>query len=1807
MPNTFNSSTLSGTYKDDWNDDDGYHQILFNSGRALQARELTQLQTIIQEEISRHGKNVFKEGSRVSAGGITIDNQIRYVKISTVGGGTFADIPVGTLFTGSASGYTARVLSVKAAGVDGYTTDTLYLRYVGANTVSPAGSTALFINTETLTGGGYTLTVENLSDSVGVGTKITVAEGDWFVLGRFVHAPTQELFVSPYTQTVNAEIVYEVVEDVVTVNDTTALYDNAGGSPNLASPGADRYRIRLTLKNQTDVTVGATQCYICSVENSTITKQASTLESYNKINELLALRTSEESGNYIVNPFSVHFRDDVVGDSNLDLIISPGTAYINGYRVSNKYPVKLSVPRSSQTNFVDNQAIPVKWGSYVLSDSSAGANLGADLGNGIELNPLVIKDGFGFTGTTIGTCSIKAVENTPDGRVRLYLTGVNVAGDDFRSARSIGGPVEGHWNIDVEGQDAVIKEASVSSFFLPVPRPRPQNITDINLTVQRKFVSLAANGSGQITITGLSAQQTFVNTDKWVLGADDATESFIVNPTIISNSGTSVVIGNLTVGKIYEVYAYVNIPSGSAKTKTIASTTVTSTLTTDAVTGKYLDLGVTDIIEMTSVKINNAGGEDISSSFILDNGQRDDRYLVGRLYLKKGIADPGTVYAAFNYYQHSGTGNFYDATSYPDDYENIPKYRKINGEIISLRNFLDFRPDYINFFTVGFGGDGNIELPRSGDIISADVRYYTPRADKLLLTQEGDFKLLMGVQSENPQFKETPENSLELYKIILNGYTDGPKDLTATPIEHKRYTMKDINKLELQLNSFQEETRLSLLELEAKLDTMFDSAGIERIVSGILVDDFDDQSQTDTEHVDHTAALDPESRAVRAGFDANNIRLIYDSASSSGIKPTNTTGDLITLDFVDEEWQKQELASRVQKVNPSGVVRNIGCLMLSPSSDEWKDQNSKTNYAVPGTTSIDTQQAYLWNEWQWNWAGRAAENFDIGAFCDYKQDTPYGASSRNQLASGDVYSTQSGTNGNSRNSVSRVLSNDTIRETVGNVTVDIALIPWIRSRKIFFKAQGLKPNTKFSAFFDGVNVEDWVRTEGAFTRWGQRNEEEYGQIDTSQYTQHPDGKTELTSDADGKIIGSFFIPNFRPTTQTVENIATTSNESSSGLRFRTGIREFKLLDVTSTDITEAGSSASSYYAAKGVLETTTTTNIVSTRIPWAAWSVPSVNAFGVGSVYNQRALQSYLDGISTSDIVLQEPHVSGSWTDGDPAVDPGDYVGQESKILSDYIGIDQSQYFNSTSSIATPLLQNPLAQSFKVDNQFGLTLRQVKLFFSSKDNSLPVHIQIRPMENGAPSILNIVPSSCSFKNSNEVNVTPYIEGSTLLTDVQAAPTVFTFEEPVYLKPWTEYAIIVSSESPDYEVYTAKSLEYILGAGGSQRITSQPAPGALFLPQNSTEWLPSKDMDLMYTLVRAKFNTNGSAIFHNASVPGKLLNPNPILVTNASSDIYIRNTNHGLDSSQGDTVIISGLDNATLYGGISGGNINGTRAVKHYDIDGFVVTAGAAATFSGYVGGNSVVSSRNVQFSLVNPTVASLVPSGTSIDVSAKFTTGRSVSGNETKYQKDTTYSRITPGINTEYSSPRIIANNTLEAANLSGAKSADVKINLLSSNDYVSPFIDLERISLTLVQNNIDDINARPPVNERDETDPWMASNGGSRHITTPISLADDAVGAKVSFDLNIPADNTSFDLYYRTAVSNSDILEQVWIPAPTVGTVPPVSGNENQYIPYESIIGGQNGLLEPFNQFQTKIVFTSSNAAFSPTLRNFKSKFLAT
>jgi hypothetical protein len=70
-------------YYDDCSEDKKFLRMLFRPGYAVQARELTQLQTILQNQIERFGKNIFNEGSLVY-GGEVVENRVKFARVSSL-------------------------------------------------------------------------------------------------------------------------------------------------------------------------------------------------------------------------------------------------------------------------------------------------------------------------------------------------------------------------------------------------------------------------------------------------------------------------------------------------------------------------------------------------------------------------------------------------------------------------------------------------------------------------------------------------------------------------------------------------------------------------------------------------------------------------------------------------------------------------------------------------------------------------------------------------------------------------------------------------------------------------------------------------------------------------------------------------------------------------------------------------------------------------------------------------------------------------------------------------------------------------------------------------------------------------------------------------------------------------------------------------------------------------------------------------------------------------------------------------------------------------------------------------------------------------------------------------------------------------------------------------------------------------------------------------------------------------------------------------------------------------------------------
>lgn len=668
-------------------------------------------------------------------------------------------------------------------------------------------------------------------------------------------------------------------------------------------------------------------------------------------------------------------------------------------------------------------------------------------------------------------------------------------------------------------------------------------------------------------------------------------------------------------------------------------------------------------------------------------------------------------------------------------------------------------------------------------------------------------------------------------------------------------------------------------------------------------------------------------------------------------------------------------------------------------------------------------------------------------------------------------------------------------------TVDVTLIPFIRSRKVFFRAEGLLPNTRHRPWFDGVDVSAWCREETFQNRDGQNWASADG-FNAAALTQHPETSSSLIADANGVIEGSFYIPN------------------TNALKFRTGTREFKLLDYLAADDTNAISAAYANYVARGVLQTDVST--VTTLVP--------------------------------------------------PPAPP-------------------------------PRRRDPVAQSFVVERASGAFITSVDLFFQSKSSTVPLQVQIREMENGLPTS-RIVPGAEVFVLPASVNVSNNPDFTNAAHRTRA-----TFRAPVYLEGFVEYALVVLAESVDYNIWTAATTEFVVGST-TQRIMKQPSLGSFFKSQNGSTWTPDQSRDMMFGINRAVFSTSEStAVFENDQLPRVKLETDPIevLEVGASPDVRVYQPNHGM--VVGGTATLSGL---TATRGLTTGQLNtGHTVVDVESLDTYIIQPAGTSTTEGRGGGSAAYAKRSLSFSVAFPNINELVLPNTRARWEAQFTSGASPMGDEAAFIKSGTWVPLFENSNMFFSATQMVADDINEAANV-GEKSLSVRAILKSDDDFVSPVIDLSRLSLTLVGNRIDNPAAAPadgvnvPAIYVAETDPSEGS-AVAKHLTVPVTLTTPAIGLKVLFAANRPADSF-IDLYYRTLPTGSggDITQEAWVLA-GIDEATTTDENPDIFREYVYTIPNDGTDLDSFDTYQFKIVFRSRSTAKVPRIRDIRGIALGT
>ena len=395
-------------YFDDFNASDDYYSVLFKPGYPVQARELNNLQSILQNQIETFGQHFFKEGAKIVPGNTYYNKEYVGVQLEL----SFLGIPIsnylgqltGAKITGLTSGVTATVNKCILGKDSESGNPTLYVTYLGSDSTNNlqgifADNELLTSSIDIISGGTTIASGEPFGSTLVSGANITgsafsIKSGIYFAKGRFVEVRDENILLDPFGNTPNYRIGLFINESIINADMNPALNDNSRGFNNFSAPGADRLRISTSLiKKNLDDFDDNNFVQLATVENGVLKNQTTTTE-YNILQDELARRTFAESGDYYVRPFGVGVKESLNnyqgnnGVFNADQLtyeglipsddlglyqISSGRAFVKGYEVETISSTYLDFQKPRTTATLEDQGINYNTGATLKLNNAYGS------------------------------------------------------------------------------------------------------------------------------------------------------------------------------------------------------------------------------------------------------------------------------------------------------------------------------------------------------------------------------------------------------------------------------------------------------------------------------------------------------------------------------------------------------------------------------------------------------------------------------------------------------------------------------------------------------------------------------------------------------------------------------------------------------------------------------------------------------------------------------------------------------------------------------------------------------------------------------------------------------------------------------------------------------------------------------------------------------------------------------------------------------------------------------------------------------------------------------------------------------------------------------------------------------------------------------------------------------------------------------------------------------------------------------------------------------------------------------------------
>lgn len=561
-------------YNDDFESTDGaknnnYMRILFRPEFPVQARELTQLQSILSNQIKSFGNHIFKDGSPVFGGHISLDTATQAITLESQFNST--DISLDDFFVDgeptliiNASGAT-EIKAIVVAIDDTQNNPVLIVKYITGNEFSATD----IIQVATGVQSQAQITAAN---AFSVSTCASINDGIFYSGGFFIQVEPQTILLDATTTTPTYRVGLEIQESIVDEVEDTALLDPALG-PNNSAPGAHRYQYVLALSKRTLDSIDDSAFYeLLRVENGLITQQID-YPVYADLEKTLARRTADQSGDFTVKPFLISLGDNTDNTSQFTITAEPGKAYVKGFEFETIGAQKIFADKALATNTVNSYGMSTEFGSIITVANVAGGNQATffDVSNfanvdihcvpsaNINTNTLLM-----YNSTLIGTARVRDIEFLGLGQYYAYMLDISM------NARNV---IANTGNLTSLNLNAAVVLTSAQSAYSNAYANMTVSVNTSGVIDIRKVVN-AVTSAANLVLTldkALSAVPVALSTSMVFWYAIKDAESFVVAPTSFVNPGN--IYFNQQTANAYLPCMDVSVSGKDATANTVVSDT----------------------------------------------------------------------------------------------------------------------------------------------------------------------------------------------------------------------------------------------------------------------------------------------------------------------------------------------------------------------------------------------------------------------------------------------------------------------------------------------------------------------------------------------------------------------------------------------------------------------------------------------------------------------------------------------------------------------------------------------------------------------------------------------------------------------------------------------------------------------------------------------------------------------------------------------------------------------------------------------------------------------------------------------------------------------------------------------------------------------------------------------------------------------------------------------------------------------------------------------------------------------------------